>query len=851
MRNMTMSKKLLAAVAALMASAVTAGPASADFGFETFTATTTTTQAGAHPDSTVDFRFNSHFDANNKPTPDGHVKDVVTSLPAGMIGNPQAVPSCAPALLNQNACPAKTQIGQATVTTIAGPFTQGVYNLDAPAGVPGQFGFNVLGIAPVYIRVTLRSDGDYGLDTNLASLAETLPALGTTLTLWGVPADHNGSGQPRVPFMTNPTQCSLPLTTTVQARQWGSTDWVATSATQDPPTGCDQLSVAPQLTVTPETARADTPSGYRVDLIVPQNTDPDGIATPTARRIAVTLPQGTSLNPAAADGLHACTDAQLGLGTLGVAQCPDGSKVGTVELASPLTAAPMEGAVYLLAGTAADPFRIGVEAAGHGALVKLAGSVETDPTTGQMTTVFDNQPQVPFSRLSIAFKGGGRALLANAAHCGPQASSVAVTPWGGAPATASTSFAIEGADCALTAFAPSLTAGSLSSIAAADTAFTMTLARGDGQPALSGLHVSLPPGLTSRLDAVPACPVAAATAGTCSEDSRIGNVDVAAGAGPSPVHIPGRVYLTQGDAGSVAGLSMVIPDRVGPFDLGTTVLRARISLRQSDFGLDVDSDPLPQVVGGVPLHIRSVGVDLDRPGFMINPTSCAVLPVSGAFTADNGEVATATDRFQVGGCDRLAFAPKVSVKAGGKGHTAKGRATPLTVTITQKPGEARLRTTSVQLPPAFAPRPQALQRVCSPGDLAANRCPVSAVVGRATATTPLLAQPISGAVYLVASPSGLPRLAVRIRGRIPLDLEGLLAINTAGRLTTTFAHLPDLPITKFVLELTDKNAAPLAVAHDLCTSPQAHVRARETSQAGHATAKTVPVVVSGCTKAKK
>jgi hypothetical protein len=191
------------------------------------------------------------------------------------------------------------------------------------------------------------------------------------------------------------------------------------------------------------------------------------------------------------------------------------------------------------------------------------------------------------------------------------------------------------------------------------------------------------------------------------------------------------------------------------------------------------------------------------------------------------------------------------VKAGAKSHTAKGRATPLTVTITQKPGEARLRTTSVQLPTAFTPRTQALRRVCSTADLAADRCSVHSVVGRATATTPLLKQPISGAVYLVASSSGLPRLAVRIRGRIRLDLDGLLAVSKTGELTTTFAHLPDLPITKFVLQLTDKGTAPLAVAHDLCTSGQRRVRARETSHAGHATAKTIPVVVSGCPRAKK
>jgi hypothetical protein len=273
-------------------------------------------------------------------------------------------------------------------------------------------------------------------------------------------------------------------------------------------------------------------------------------------------------------------------------------------------------------------------------------------------------------------------------------------------------------------------------------------------------------------------------------------------------------------------------------------------VRQSDYGLDVESD-VPQVVGGVPLRIRSIGVHLDRSGFMVNPTSCAELPLSATVSGQGGAEATVKSRFQVGGCDRLTFAPKVSVNAGRTGHTAKGKATPLTVTITQKPGEARIRTTSVQLPKAFIPRTSTLKRACAVSDLAAGKCALQSVVGRATATTPLLSKPISGPVYLVSSPTGLPDLAVRIRGRIPLDLDGVLSANKEGRLTTTFAHIPDLPVTKFVLEMTGQGTAPLAAAQNLCASPRPSVRARETSHAGRAVAATVPVSVAGCPKKKK
>lgn len=851
-----MHKRLPIALAAVAASlAVTAATAAADYRIETFDVSLSTLQAGGHPDVTVAFTL-GQTTKNGAQFPDGMIRDVTTVMPAGLVGDPSVTPMCPRAKLLANVCPKETQVGVTSVLSTNPGVTKalanmGVYNLEPPKGQAAEFGFNALGIAPVYMDIGIRSDGDYGLNTELRSLSQVLPVTGTTLTLWGVPSDHNGSGAARRPFMTNVAGCDQPLTTAIKTRPWHSDVWqTATSTTATAPTGCDSLRIAPALDVAADSPKADGPSGYRVTMTLPQNTDPDGLATPPLRQVDVTLPLGTSMNPSAADGLATCTDDQFAAHSGGAAGCPDASRVGTVSIESPLVPAPLTGVVYLLAGTASQPYRMGIDAFGTGTRVKTVGSVKADPTTGQPTTSFTDVPPVPMTRLTMAFKGGPRALLATARTCGPQNSSLSAVSWGGATATATSGYVVEGDNCALSPFGPSLIAGSTNALAGGHTGFSMTLTRADGSPGISRLRMDLPPGLLGRLDAVAPCPLATAIAAACADANRIGTASIAAGAGSQPVHLTGAVYLTFGEPGALGGMAIVLPGRVGPFDLGTIVVRSRI-IMEPDMHMRIESDPLPQVLGGVPLRIRSIGMNLDRKGFMINPTSCVPGRVSAVVGGAGGEVATTESPYQVSGCSKLAFAPRMKVALGDRFHTKKGRKTPVRVTISQKPGEARMRSVAVRLPEQLVVRPKGMSTMCSAEELAASQCPVSARIGKASIKTPLLGVPLSGPVFLASSSSGLPKLAVQIRGLISMDLEAQLAILRSGAITATFGSLPDVPVTQFTLSLPPGENAPLAIGADLCASPRPTAWTRTVAHGGQTKAAIVLVSVAGCVKTKK
>ena len=64
---------------------------------------------------------------------------------------------------------------------------------------------------------------------------------------------------------------------------------------------------------------------------------------------------------------------------------------------------------------------------------------------------------------------------------------------------------------------------------------------------------------------------------------------------------------------------------VGPFDLGTIVIRSAFAVDQRTAQLQIDSsasDPIPHIIDGIPLHLRDVRVYMDRFQFTHNPTSC-------------------------------------------------------------------------------------------------------------------------------------------------------------------------------------------------------------------------------------
>jgi hypothetical protein len=351
--------------------------------------------------------------------------------------------------------------------------------------------------------------------------------------------------------------------------------------------------------------------------------------------------------------------------------------------------------------------------------------------------------------------------------------------------------------------------------------------------------VSLPPGLAGRLGSVPQCPVAQARAAACGEDSRVGSARVVVGNGPEPLALGARVYLTAGFGGGVAGLAIVVPASVGPIDLGTVVTLAKLNLRP-DAGIDVATEDLPQIVGGVPTVYRTIDLTIDRPGFMVNPTSCAALPAHGAFAATDGESAAADTAYQPTGCDHQPYAPKLSATIGARGQTGAGAHPPLTTVVTQAPGEANTRHVEVTLPKGLGADPKALARACPAAQLAANACPKSAVVGSVRADTSLLPAPLQGPVLIVKPQNGvLPELSLELHGPIDLRLRATVGFGPGGRLKTVFDGIPDVPLSRLALTLNGGRTGIVAAGKSLCGSSALKLDASFQSHGGAKRSQTV------------
>jgi hypothetical protein len=842
---------VLAAVSCMLFGAFGTSAALADFGFNSFSfdivgpdGTTPYTQAGGHPYEAINnIAFNVITDQSTTPPtvigPDQNVKDVTVELPAGFVGDPNATPKCTVQDLSNNNCAASSQIGQLVLQFAFGSFTVPVYNLVPPAGVPAQFGGNVL-LANAFIDSAVRTGGDYGLNSQLNNISALLPLVGSQLTLWGVPADPShdalrtctgsfqtgcASGAPPRALLTNPTSCpGTPLTTAARADSWQNPGTFVTTSTTEPAiTGCDHLSFSPSLTVQPDNPSADSPSGLAIDMKVPQNEDPNGLATAHLKKAVVALPPGVSINPSIADGLAACTPAQIGLHNASEPTCPDASKIGSAEVDSPLSADPLMGSIFL-----GSPTDIYVVAEGDGVLLKLHGVQIPDFGTGQLTTTFDNNPQLPFTDLKLDFFGGPRAALATPQTCGTFQTTSQLTPWSapdsGPPATPSASFDItsgpNGTPCvshlADRPFSPGFSAGTINPVAGAFSPLVLKATRNDGEQNLSRINVTLPPGVSAKLAGVPECPDAAAAAGSCAAASQVGKVEIGAGAGSNPIYLPGKVYLTGPYKGAPLGLSIVTPVKVGPFNLGDVVVRAAIFVNPTSARLKVVSDPLPTIHIGIPLRLRSVFIDMDRPNFTVNPTNCDPLEVTGVIGGSDGASANVSDRFQVGNCGALGFHPKLAAKLlGGKGATKHSAHPGLKVTLKPK-GKANVKKVSLTLPHSII-LDQSNINVCTKAQLDANACPANSKYGTAKAISSLLDNPLSGPVYLVTGKHKLPDLTMILNGQVNLIERGVVKGTKSGRLKTTFKTVPDVPLKNFTLKLKKGSHGLLVNSTNLCS----------------------------------
>ncbi|HEU4701716.1 MAG TPA: hypothetical protein VFS37_04475 [Conexibacter sp.] len=789
--------------------------------------------------------------------PTENFRDVTVHVPPGLVGNPTASPvRCTQAQLaafatvngqrfGVPACPPESQVGLAQLNT--GDIV-GVFNVEPPPGSPAAFGFFYNSIVVTLLARVRPSDN--GIDIVAQKSVSSVPLPKVEVTLWGAPTDpshdhlrgiclQGGAGyaassgdcslrtRNNVPFLRTPTSCpGTPLLWSIDLTTYQNPNRLVHRETTSPAIeGCQHNPFDPSFALVPSTSAPHAPSGVDATLLLDQDWSVNGIAPADLRRASVTLPEGLTINPSSADGLAACTDAQLGFGREGPATCPDAAKLGTVTLHTPLLDHEVGGTIYLRTQNSNDPmsgelFRLAVEIRSDqdGLAIKLPGAIQVDPTTGRLTTVFDNLPQLPFEAMTLHFKQGPRAPLASPNTCGTHTTTADLLSWGDAPRHIETSFTTTG--CKAPQFDPTLRAGVEQPVAGSSSPFHVSLNRTDDDSEFSGLTINTPRGLLARVKDAAQCASAAADTGSCPAASQIGHATVAAGVGSNPFWVGGgRVYLTGPYRGAPYGLAVAVDAVAGPFNLGTVVVRQAIHVDPITAQLSVVSDPFPTIVKGVPLHIRSVRVAVDKPRFMVAPTNCSTQSVGGTATATDGLRASLTSRFKVGGCKDLAFAPKLELYVGSKGHTNQRQSTPFKAVLTQRPGQSNLRSVKVALPQTLAALLNVVNRACTLAEYKSDRCR-KAEAGSAVARTPLLKDPLKGGVFFVRHPGRpLPDLMVALRGEIDIDLVGRVTIPGGTRLATNFDAIPDAPVTKFTLKLVAGSHGPLGVsARSLCSA---------------------------------
>ncbi len=848
------------------------------------------TQAGAHPKEMTDtFRLNTstHTSANGVAAPlatDANPKDVITELPPGVIGNPDATPKCPPYDVAHADCSGAAQVGVMEIyTSNPGATTRGgslykaapvpIYNLVPPKGLAAQFGARFNGFVTVHIDSRVRTGGDYGVTAEVLDSSAGEGLVIPVVTLWGVPAaeshdperfcpvaggvnevqEHQGEPAlyngypctergPLIPFLSNPTACTGEREARMTVEPWQEDEppvVVAASAKMPAITGCGRLDFKPSIAIVPTSKASDSPSGLDVELKVPQNEDPNGLATSDLKDAKVVLPAGVTVNPSSASGMVGCpllSGKEGHPGQSGIdledgepANCPNASKIGKVRIKSSLLEEELEGGVYV-AQQNANPFKsllalyVAVEAPERGVVVKLAGHVELNQETGQLTTTFDENPQLPFETLKLDFFGGERAPLATPRTCGSYQPTTLLEPWShqGASGEEGTPNAEPhiapfevisgpgGSACSGSPFAPSFEAGAVNNQAGAFGSFAMTLSRKDGEQRFSTVSITMPPGLAGMISKVSRCANAQAEAGDCPAASKIGHVNAEAGVGAQPVTLPeaGRaedpVFLTEKYDGAPFGLSIVVPAEAGPFNLGTVVVRARIEVDPHTGQVSVISNPMPTMLQGIPLDVKAIHVEVNNPDFIFNPTNCKELHVDGTIGSAEGARAGVSSRFQAANCAALSFKPTLKAETHAS-HTRK-KGSYLKVSIRAAQGQANLAKVHITLPKKLPADLETLKEACSEAQFKANPagCPKASSVGSVVVHTPVLSKPLSGpAIYVSHGGAQFPDLALVLQGEgITIIQEGTTNISK-GFTSSSFNAIPDLPVSSVEVTLPE------------------------------------------------
>jgi hypothetical protein len=821
--------------------------------------------------------------------PTENFRDVVVHVPPGFVGNPLATPSrCTPAQLTTtipftsvSQCPPDSQVG-----LVEFPDLIPLYSIDPPAGKPAEFGFFYQG-AVIALFPKLRPS-DNGIDIVSEKTSTTIPIPSFQVSLWGDPTaashdrlrglctekgyGHNDthgdcslSSRSDVPFFRTPTSCpGTPLPWTIEMNTYEHVDtWVQKETSTPAMEGCEDNPFDPTLLLAPSNRAAHSSSGLDVELTIPQDAGINGLAEADLRSATVELPEGVSLNPAAADGLAACSDAQLRLGLEGPSNCPDAAKVGSLELVTPLLEDPIGGSIYIRSQASNDPasgdlYRLVLEIRSdeRGVDIKLPGSLKVDPNTGQLTTSFTDLPQLPFESMQLHLKSGPRAPLTTPSTCGTYTSHAVLTGWNDKTVTTDPSFTID-QNCTPAAFAPGFEAGVENATAGEYSPFILRVTRDPDQPNLSRIDATLPAGEAAKFAGVPLCPDAQAATGACPAASQIGRVVAGVGSGSNPLylpqagHAPTAVYLAGPYKGGPFSIVSSVPAQAGPFDLGTVTVRSALRVDLSTAQGSVLSDPLPQIFGGIPVSYRDVRVIVDRPEFALNPTSCEPKSVVGTIGAINGASANVADRFQMTDCAALGFKPKLRISLRGTTHRAGHPALKAVLTYPKKGDYANIARAQVTLPHSAFLDQGHIKTVCNQTKLKSATCPKDSIYGRAKAWSPLLDKPLEGPVYLgVGYGHELPDLVADLNGQIRILLNGKVDTGREGALRTTFELVPDAPVSRFVLEMQGGRKGLLVNSENLC-SPRAKHKALGDFVAQNGRALELEPVVTNSCKAKR
>lgn len=909
-----------ALVATALATFVLAAPAGAAFGIKAADVTFTNAdgsaaiQAGSHP-----FAFTNSFDANTvieggETVSDGDFKDLTLSLPPGFVVDPKAVQPCSSAdflLVDPQhpygRCPDSSALGGIIAH---GPGELGgdpgaIYNLVPPPGVALRLGFHVLHVA-VTVDGTISTTPPYHALAAVHNISDAVSFGGSAVTLWGNPAApvHDaergqcfavaGSSCPvsiaERPFLFLPRSCSGTLTTVFKADSWQGAQAEAIAPTPGM-SDCAKLNFGPRFSAQPTSTQAESPSGLDADVNIEDEglMSPAGLAQSDIKKAVVTLPEGVTINPSQAEGLAACSEADLDRETLGSEfgeGCPAASKVGSVEVESPL----LEGDIFKGSVFVAEPYQnptgsliaiyVVIKDPELGILIKLAAKVEPDPRTGQLITTFEETPQLPFSHFHFHFREGGRSPLVTPAHCGTYTTVAEFTPWANPADTFSTTSSFKvtsgpgGGPCppgGVPPFKPGFTAGSINNSAGRYSPFFMRLTRQDGDQDMTKFSSILPPGEVGKLAGVDHCPDAAIAAAkgktgkqelaapSCPGNSKIGRVLAGAGVGPELTYVPGSVYLAgpyHGDPLSVVG---IVPAVAGPFDAGTVVVRQALTLNPNTAVVEVDgaaSDPFPHILKGIVLKVRDVRVYVDRQDFTLNPTNCnssqAKATLFGSFrdvfNPDDDVPVSLADRFQAADCTSLGFKPKLSLQL--KGGTRRGDHPALRAVVTPHRGDANFASAVVTLPRSAFLDQGHIRTICTRVQFVAKKCPSGSIYGFAKATSPLIDGPAEGPVYLRSSNHKLPDLVMALKGppsaAVEVDLVGRIDSHKGG-IRGSFETIPDLPVSKFTLNMRGGKKGLIVNSRGLCARTSRAI-VRFGGQNGKQENFQPPVRASGCHK---